>query len=70
MLDGLIEKATADAHDKYADVRDIFKDHAICGSAPIKWITYSFSEDWDIPFHPNADGQKYGYLPVFTKAAK
>ena len=69
LLDELIEKATVDARDKYADVRDIFKDHVICDYDKVRWMNYYYS-DLDIPFHPNADGQKYGYLPVFTKAAK
>lgn len=49
----------------YADARDRFAGHGICGTDP--WIngpTLPFSES----FHPNTDGQAHGYLPVLDRA--
>ena len=51
----------------FADVREAFADHGICARTP--WINrLSVLRPAD-SFHPNANGQAKGYLPVFSSAA-
>jgi lysophospholipase L1-like esterase len=57
-LDAAIAKRAAAAGARFADVRDAFDGHGLCGSDP--WLT-----DLSVPgsFHPTATGHRYGYLP-------
>ncbi|MFC5720673.1 SGNH/GDSL hydrolase family protein [Streptomyces gamaensis] len=50
----------------FADVREAFKDHEVCARSP--WL-HSVSLPPEESYHPNAQGQSRGYLPVFSRAA-
>jgi lysophospholipase L1-like esterase len=66
-LDGTIETAADNAGDVFADVRSAFTGHQICDSD--SWLN---SVDWfdiEASYHPTAQGQADGYLPVFSAAA-
>ncbi|KJS57972.1 SGNH/GDSL hydrolase family protein [Streptomyces rubellomurinus] len=65
-LDTVIAKRVANAGFTFGDVRGIFAGHEICGSSS----TWLHSTTWpvDESYHPNADGQAYGYLPVFSQS--
>lgn len=66
VLDGVIAKRAANAGFTFADVRDVFSGHEICGSLD----TWLHSTTWPIDesYHPNSSGQAYGYLPVFSQS--
>ncbi|MGW2250432.1 SGNH/GDSL hydrolase family protein [Kitasatospora sp. NPDC001660] len=66
VLDGVIAKRAANAGFTFADVRDTFAEHEICGSLD----TWIHSTTWPIDesYHPNSSGQAYGYLPVFSQS--
>jgi lysophospholipase L1-like esterase len=66
-LDGVIAKAAANAGFSFADVRDQFAGHEICGDYD-QWL-HSTTLPIDESYHPTADGQQYGYLPVFDTAS-
>ncbi|MFE0465477.1 SGNH/GDSL hydrolase family protein [Kitasatospora sp. NPDC058965] len=63
-LDGVIAKAAANAGFSFADVRGQFSGHEICGDYD-QWL-HSTTLPIDESYHPTADGQQYGYLPVFS----
>jgi lysophospholipase L1-like esterase len=65
-LDATIQTAADDAGDVFADVRGAFTGHQICDSD--SWLN---SVDWfdiEASYHPTAQGQADGYLPVFSAA--
>lgn len=67
LLDSIIRTAATTAGFTYGDVRGSFDGHEICDSD--RWLhSVNF---WDITesYHPTADGQEYGYLPVFAAKA-
>ena len=65
-LDGVIQAAAARNGDTFADVRSAFSSHELCsGSDWLNAVTIPINNS----YHPNASGQKSGYLPVFTTAA-
>jgi len=67
LLDSIIRTAATSAGFSYGDVRGAFAGHEICDSN--RWLhSLNF---WDITesYHPTADGQEYGYLPVFAGKA-
>lgn len=64
-LDGVIKAAAARNGDTFADVRPAFASHEICsGSSWLNAVTLPIENS----YHPNATGQKSGYLPVLTAA--
>lgn len=65
-LDGVIQAAAARNGDTFADVRSAFSSHELCsGSDWLNAVTIPINNS----YHPNASGQKSGYLPVFATAA-
>jgi lysophospholipase L1-like esterase len=66
-LDGVIKTAAASHRDTFADVRSQFSGHELCDGA--RWLN-SVTVPVENSYHPTAAGQKNGYLPVFTAAAK
>lgn len=66
VLDGVIQTATSQ-HSGFAfgDVRNIFVGHQLC-SYSTKWLHALNITDISESYHPNADGQQYGYLPIFS----
>ncbi|MFC6704648.1 SGNH/GDSL hydrolase family protein [Flexivirga alba] len=67
LIDSIIGTAAAKAGFTYGDVRGSFAGHEICDSN--RWLhSVNF---WDITesYHPTADGQASGYLPVFAAKA-
>lgn len=65
-LDGVIATAAAGNGDTFADVRAQFSGHELCDSGA--WLN-SITLPIDNSYHPTANGQKDGYLPVFSAAA-
>ena len=65
-LDSAISAAAARNGDTFLDVRSQFSGHEICDSS--SWLN---SVTWPIgeSYHPTANGQELGYLPVFSSAA-
>jgi lysophospholipase L1-like esterase len=63
-LDRALAAAAARNHATFADVRAEFNGHQICDSAS----NYLNAVTWplDSSYHPNAAGQRHGYLPAFT----
>ena len=51
----------------YGDVRGTFAGHEICDSN--RWLHSVNFTDVTESYHPTADGQEYGYLPVFAGKA-
>jgi lysophospholipase L1-like esterase len=66
-LDTVIETAAADNGDTFADVRSKFSGHELCDSAG--WLNSVDLLDIGSSYHPTANGQQDGYLPVFTASA-
>ncbi|PYC80898.1 lipase [Streptomyces tateyamensis] len=66
-LAGVLAKAAANAGFSFADVRNQFATHEICGSSD-QWL-HSTTLPVDESYHPTASGQQYGYLPVFSAQA-
>jgi lysophospholipase L1-like esterase len=68
-LDGVLQSAASRDNATFADVRSAFSGHELCdGSAD--WLHSVDLTDIDESYHPTADGQADGYLPVFTSAAE
>lgn len=66
-MDTAIAKAAANHGFTFGDVRTTFTGHEICSGS--SWL---HSVDWlniGDSYHPTADGQSGGYLPVLTNAA-
>ncbi len=64
VLDSVIQGEAGKYGDTYADVNPDFAGHQICDSN-----SYLISVDWfnlGDSYHPNANGQKYGYLPALV----
>ena len=68
ILDRVLSAAAARNGDTFADVRPEFARHQICdgGASYLNAVTYPL----DSSYHPNAAGQKYGYLPALTAASR
>lgn len=64
VLDSITSTAAQKAGATYADVRSAFAAHEICDSN--RWLHSINFLDIQESYHPTADGQKYGYLPVFS----
>lgn len=67
-LDGAIANAANANSDTFADVRAQFAGHEICDSG--RWLNSVNIFDISSSYHPTANGQELGYLPVFTAAAR
>jgi len=67
-LDGAMANAAKSNSDTFADVRAQFAGHEICGSP--RWLNSVNIFDISSSYHPTANGQELGYLPVFTAAAR
>ncbi len=66
VLDGVIQAAAARHGDTFVDVKPFFAGHQICDSG-----SYLISVDWlnlTDSYHPNASGQRNGYLPALDGA--
>jgi lysophospholipase L1-like esterase len=66
-LDDTIQTAAQTEGDTFADVRSQFDGHQICDSD--SWLHSVNWLDIDESYHPTAEGQADGYLPVFSDAA-
>ncbi|HEX6521224.1 MAG TPA: SGNH/GDSL hydrolase family protein [Streptosporangiaceae bacterium] len=66
-LDQAIATAAAANRDTFADVRGQFAGHEICDSS--SWLHSVDILDITSSYHPTANGQELGYLPVFTSTA-
>jgi lysophospholipase L1-like esterase len=66
VLDQVLSAAAARNGGTYVDVRSEFAGHEICdgGASYLNALIYPL----DSSYHPNAAGQKDGYLPAFTAA--
>jgi lysophospholipase L1-like esterase len=66
ILDQVLRAAADRDGDTFADVRPEFARHEICdsGASYLNALAYPL----DASYHPNAAGQKLGYLPAFTAA--
>jgi lysophospholipase L1-like esterase len=63
VLDRALSVAAARNGATFADVRPDFAGHQICdGTDYLNAVTWPL----DSSYHPNAAGQRYGYLPAFT----
>jgi lysophospholipase L1-like esterase len=67
-LDSVISKRAADHGFAHPSVTGAFAGHEICSSGTA-WLHSVNVLDLDEAYHPTADGQSGGYLPVFTAAA-
>lgn len=66
VLDSVIQSAAGRAGDSFVDVNPYFAGHQICDSG-----SYIISVDWlnlGDSYHPNKNGQQYGYLPALVSA--
>lgn len=67
LIDDLTRTA-AQAHGfVFADVRSIFVGHQLCSGD--KWLHALNFAELSVSYHPTANGQSKGYLPVFRSAA-
>jgi lysophospholipase L1-like esterase len=69
LLDGVIKTAVS-THGNFVfgDVRNIWIGHQLC-SYGTKWLHALNYLDITESYHPTADGQAGGYLPIFSSAA-
>lgn len=67
LLDSITATAAGRAGATFGDVRSSFGAHEICDSN--RWLHSINFFDIQESYHPTADGQKYGYLPVFSAKA-
>ncbi|WP_035851213.1 SGNH/GDSL hydrolase family protein [Kitasatospora azatica] len=67
-LDELIRQQSAAHGARFADPRPAFTGHGLCESGKAEWITGIVLLNLWESFHPTADGQARGYLPVVTDA--
>ncbi|WP_206507622.1 SGNH/GDSL hydrolase family protein [Streptomyces chrestomyceticus] len=65
-INAVTAKRAADHGFTFADVNTTFAGHEICSSAP--WL-HSVTLPVENSYHPTANGQSKGYLPVFDSAA-
>lgn len=69
LLDGVLSSAAGRHGFAFGDVRSLFAaGHQLCGSGT-NWLHSLDFLDLNESYHPTADGQSGGYLPVFTSAA-
>jgi lysophospholipase L1-like esterase len=68
-LDGVLQSAAARDRATFADVRSVFSGHELCDGSS-DWLHSVDITDISESYHPTADGQADGYLPVFSTAAK
>jgi lysophospholipase L1-like esterase len=68
LVDGIINTAAGQHSFTFADVRNVFVGHQLCGSGT-NWLHSLNITDITESYHPTATGQSGGYLPVFTAAA-
>jgi lysophospholipase L1-like esterase len=64
VLDSVVQAAAGQYGDRFVDVTRYFSGHQICDSG-----SYLISVDWfnlGDSYHPNAGGQKNGYLPALV----
>src|SRR6266567_3944007 len=64
LLDSVVQDAAGRHADTFVDVKPYFAGHQICDSG-----SYLISVDWfnlSDSYHPNANGQKYAYLPALV----
>jgi len=64
VLDSVVQDAAGRHADTFVDVKPYFAGHQICDSG-----SYLISVDWfnlSDSYHPNANGQKYAYLPALV----
>jgi lysophospholipase L1-like esterase len=66
-LDSALYTAAVTNGDTFADVRGQFARHEICDSG--SWLHAVDIFAISSSYHPTANGQELGYVPVFTKAA-
>ncbi|MGF1428726.1 SGNH/GDSL hydrolase family protein [Kitasatospora sp. LaBMicrA B282] len=67
-LDELIGRQAAAHGDRFADPRAAFAGHEVCAGAGHEWIAgLELVNLWE-SFHPTAEGQQRGYLPVVEQA--
>lgn len=64
VLDGVIQAAAARNGDTFVDVVPYFAGHQICDSG--SYLNSVSLLDLDGSYHPNASGQKNGYLPALV----
>jgi lysophospholipase L1-like esterase len=67
VLDSVLAAAAKSNHDVYASVIGPFTGHELCDSR--SWMQ-AVTTPLDASYHPTAAGQRYGYLPAFTAAAR
>jgi lysophospholipase L1-like esterase len=67
LVDGILSAAAGRHGFTFADVRSIFVGHQLCSGD--KWLHALNLFDITESYHPTANGQSRGYLPVFTSAA-
>ena len=67
LLDGIIQTAASQHGFVFGDVRSIFVGHQLCSGSD--WLHALNIFDISESYHPTADGQSKGYLPVFTSSA-
>jgi lysophospholipase L1-like esterase len=67
LVDSLLGSAAGRHGFTFADVRSIFVGHQLCSGD--KWLHALNLFDITESYHPTANGQSLGYLPVFTAAA-
>ncbi|MFD7664588.1 SGNH/GDSL hydrolase family protein [Streptomyces sp. NPDC059788] len=65
-INAVTAKRAADHGFRFADVNTTFAGHELCSGSP--WL-HSVTFPVESSYHPTADGQSKGYLPVFTSAA-
>jgi lysophospholipase L1-like esterase len=67
LVDGILSAAAGRHGFRFADVRSIFVGHQLCSGD--KWLHALNLFDITESYHPTANGQSLGYLPVFTSVA-
>jgi lysophospholipase L1-like esterase len=67
LLDGIIQTAASQHGFVFGDVRSIFVGHQLCSGSD--WLHALNIFDITESYHPTADGQSKGYLPVLTSSA-
>lgn len=65
-VDGVLAQRAARHGFVFGDVRPAFTGHEICSGTP--WL-HSLSLPVEESYHPTAEGQSKGYLPVFARRA-
>ncbi|GAA5197610.1 SGNH family lipase [Rugosimonospora acidiphila] len=68
LLDGILSTAASQHGFTFGDVRSKFVGHQLCASGT-NWLHSLNILDISESYHPTADGQSGGFLPVFTSAA-